>query len=184
MRIAVTGTHGSGKTTLVDDFMERHLNYERELEPYWALAQNGVAFADGVSLPDLEEQLEASVRMILARADDLDVVFERCPVDFIAYLEVVGEAEGVEWLPTGKLLTGIERALSAIDLLVFLPLSRPNEIATRIELPRLRGRVDARLKTILRDDSLGLLAASGARLLELRGSPAARVRGLSEAAAE
>ena len=47
MRIAVTGTHGSGKTTLIEDFLERHPRYEHEPEPYLALAQNGVAFADG-----------------------------------------------------------------------------------------------------------------------------------------
>jgi hypothetical protein len=122
--------------------------------------------------------------MIAARADDLDVIFDRCPVDFIAYLEVLGEAEGGEWMPTGKMLTGIERALAAIDLLVFLPLSKPDQIATRIELPRLRSKVDTRLKTILRDDSLGLLRSSGARLLELRGSREDRLRNLSENIAE
>ena len=136
MRIAVPGTHGRGKTTLIDDFADAHRDYERELEPYWALAQQGVVFADGVSLPDLEAQLEASVGMILARASDPKVIFDRCPIDFIAYLEAVAEGEGIEWTPTGKLLGKIERALAAVDLLVFLPLSHPDEIATTIEFPR------------------------------------------------
>lgn len=180
MRIAVTGTHGSGKTTLIDDFADAHRDYEREQEPYWALAQQGVVFADGVSLPDLEEQLEASVGMILARAGDPKVIFDRCPIDFIAYLEVVSEGEGIEWAPTGKLLGKIERALAALDLLVFLPLSQPDEIATTIEFPRLRTQVDRRLKTILRDDALSLLA-EGPRIVELKGSRDGRLRKLTSA---
>ena len=45
MKIAITGTHGSGKTTLIGDFLERFPDYLLEQEPYWALAQQGVAFA-------------------------------------------------------------------------------------------------------------------------------------------
>ena len=68
MRIAVIGTHGSGKSTLIEDFVAQRACYAREDEPYWALAQNGIPFADGASLPDLEEQLAAELRTILARA--------------------------------------------------------------------------------------------------------------------
>lgn len=180
MRIAVTGTHGSGKTTLIDDFADRHRDYAHEQEPYWALVQNGVPFSDGVSLPDLEEQLAASAEMISARAGDSDVIFDRCPLDFIAYLEVVGEGQGIDWSPSGRLLGRIERALSAIELLVFLPLSQPDEIGAAIEFPRLRMQVDRRLKSILRDDALGLLER-GPRLLELRGTRAHRLEQLSAA---
>ncbi|KZL24417.1 EutP/PduV family microcompartment system protein [Pseudovibrio sp. Ad37] len=48
MRIAITGTHGSGKTTLIEDFVDQHLNYEATQEPYWELAEYGVALS-GVS---------------------------------------------------------------------------------------------------------------------------------------
>ena len=180
MRIAVTGTHGSGKTTLIDDFVEAHPHYEREQEPYWGMVQSGVPFADGVSIPDLEEQLAASVKLMLARADAPDVIFDRCPIDFIAYLEVVGEAEGIEWEPSGKLLGRIEKALAAIELLAFVPLVRPDEIRTAIEFPRLRQQVDARLKGILRDDALELLG-HGPRIVELGGGRDARVQMLSQA---
>lgn len=182
MRIAITGTHGSGKTTLIEDFIERHRDYEREEEPYWALAQQGVVFADGASLPDLEQQLQASAQLILAHAADRDVIFDRCPLDLIAYLEVVGEGQGVEWTPSGRLLGQIERAIAALELVVFLPLSQPDEVKTRIEFPRLRARVDARLKSIIRDDSLGLLEG-GPRVIELHGTPRQRLDALSEAIA-
>ena len=181
MRIAVTGTHGSGKSTLIEDFVAVHPAYQREEEPYWGLVQQGVAFADGASLPDLETQLNASAELILARAGDANVIFDRCPLDFIAYLEVVGAAEGLDWTPSGKLLRSIERALATLDLLVFVPLSKPDEIGVAIELPKLRAEVDNRLKSILRDDALDLLEGTGLRVVEISGSRPQRVQELARA---
>lgn len=182
MRIAVTGTHGSGKTTLIDDFVEARRDYEREQEPYWALAQQGVPFSDGPTIPDLEEQLAASVKMIAGRARDADVIFDRSPLDFVAYLEVLAEGAGSEWEPTGKLLASIERALSSLDLLVFLPLSKPDEVKISIEHPRFRIHVDRRLKRIVQQDSLGLVG--GLTVLNLRGTPDERLRMLLRAVGE
>jgi hypothetical protein len=169
MRLAITGTHGTGKTTLLEDFVSAQPLYEAVPEPYWLLAQQGTPFADGPTIADLEEQLEASCSLILSTAAQEQVIFDRCPLDFIAYLDVVSAAEGFEWTPSGKLLGRIEKALATIELLVFLPLSRPDEISVPIEFPKLRTRTDSRLKAILRKDELGLLEA-GPRILELSGT--------------
>lgn len=180
MRIAVTGTHGSGKTTLIDDLVAAHPAYEHEQEPYWALAQHeGTPFADGATSADLEEQLEQSCAMILASVASPDIVYDRCPLDFVAYLEVVAVREGFEWVPSGKLLGRIEKALASLGLVVFLPLSRPDEIDVTIELPRLRSKVDTRLKAIIRDDELGLLEGRP-KILELRGTRAEWLARLAE----
>lgn len=176
MRIAVTGTHGSGKTTLVEDFIAAARGYEAVPEPYWLLVQQGVVFADGPNVADLEEQLKQSCALILATSDT-DVVFDRCPLDFIAYLEVLSAAEGFEWSPDGKLLQRIGSALATLDLVAFVPLLRPDEIAVTIEYPKLRARVDARLKAILRDDELGLLT-DGPRIVEVNGTRDRRVHRL------
>jgi hypothetical protein len=183
MRIAVTGTHGSGKTTLIDDFMDRHRHYEHAQEPYWELAQQGMPFANGPTTDDLAEQLEQSARMILATASEPDVIFDRCPLDFIAYLEVVSEEEDGEddWTPSGKLLAKIEAALATLDLIVLLPLSAPDEITVEIEYPKLRRAVDERLKLILREDVLGLLE-NGPRVIEISGPRDARLAQLTQAA--
>lgn len=176
MRIAVTGTHGSGKTTLVEDFVAAAAGYESVPEPYWLLVQQGVVFADGPSVADLEEQLKQSCSLILATSET-DVVFDRCPLDFLGYLDVLSTAEGFEWSPDGKLLQRIENALATLDLVAFVPLLRPDEIATAIEYPKLRARVDARLKAVLREDDLGLLA-EGPRIIEVTGTREQRVRRL------
>ena len=178
MRIAVTGTHGSGKSTLIEDFVAADPRYEHMPEPYWLLVQQGTVFADGPTVADLEEQLRQSCALILASTEP-DVIFDRCPLDFIAYLEVVSAAEGFEWVPDGKLLPRIEKALASLDLVVFVPLTQPDEIKVAIEYPKLRTRVDARLKTMLREDDLGLLA-EGPRVVEVNGTREQRVAELNE----
>lgn len=180
VRIAVTGAHGVGKTTLIEDFCAAEPGYEAVAEPYWLLAQDGTPFADGPTTADLEEQLGQSCELILA-ADGRDVIFDRCPLDFLAYLDVVSAAEGFEWEPTGKLLGRIERALGSLDLVVFVPVMRPDTIQVPIEYPKLRARVDARLKTMLREDDLGLLA-DGLRIVEVMGTRDERVKTLRRAA--
>lgn len=176
MRIAVTGTHGSGKTTLVEDFAAA-TGYEPVPEPYWLLLQQGVVFADGPDIAGLEEQLKQSCALLLSTSE-ADVVFDRCPLDFLGYLEVLSAAEGFEWSPDGKLLQRIEKALVTLDLIAFVPLLRPDEIAVTIEYPKLRARVDARLKTMLREDDLGLLA-DGPRVIEVTGTREQRVQRLT-----
>ena len=102
------------------------------------------------------------------------MVFDRCPLDFIAYLDVVSAAEGHEWLPQGRLLHRIDKALATLDLVVFVPLQQPDEIRVTIEFPQLRSQVDRRLKTMLRRDDLGLLA-QGPSILEVSGSREQRI---------
>lgn len=177
MRFAVTGTHGSGKSTLVDDFVASYGHYQSVGEPYWQLVQQGVVFADGPNIADLEDQLRQSCELI-SGTEGKDLVFDRCPLDLIAYLDVVAAAEGTEWMPDGKLLGRIGRALSLLDLIVFVPLKVPDEITVAIEYPKLRRRVDARLKTILRDDDLGLLA-NGPSVVEVTGTRSERVAQLA-----
>lgn len=168
MRLAVSGTHGVGKTTLIDDFLALRPDYAHAQEPYWEMVQRGVVFADGPTAADLADQLGQSAAMILADESD-DIVFDRCPLDFIAYLDAIAAMEGHEWTPQGALLGRIDRAIASLDLVVFVPLTTPDEIATRIEYPELRRATDARLKQILRTDELGLLA-DGPRVVEISGS--------------
>lgn len=183
MRIAVTGTHGSGKTTLIGDFVSAHMGYESVPEPYWLLAQRDMPFADGPTVADLEQQLAHSCRLIGEQIGERDVIFDRCPLDFIAYLDVVSTDEGFEWLPHGSLLGRIDRALATLDLIVFVPLLQPDEIDVPIEHPRLRARVDRRLKAMLREDDLGLLQ-DGPRVLEVFGPRAGRVAQIADALGE
>lgn len=177
MRIAVSGTHSTGKTTLIGDFVNQYPHYETVHEPYWELVQLGTVFAAQPSIEDFELQLEHGIAGSL-RNGSMDVLFDRCPLDLIAYLEVLSEQEGQEWLPSGKMLQNIETVLSALDLIVFLPITGPDLPGRIAEYRGLRRAVDDRLKEFLHEDSLGLLG-NFPKIAELEGSRIERVKQLS-----
>ena len=174
MRIAVTGAHGTGKTTLIEDLAAASDQFEIVPEPLWVFSQGETAFLDGPTMEDLEEQLKQSCALICDLTNQKNVIFDRCPLDFLAYLEVISNAEGYEWVPNGKLMIRIERAMQALDLVVFVPVLSPDEIEVQIEFPKLRRQVDAQLKRMLRDDEWGFFEAD-LRAIEVSGSPTQRI---------
>lgn len=173
MRIAVTGTHGVGKTTLVEDFADVAGQFEAIPEPI-VFFQSDAAFLNGPNMDDFEDQLNQSCDLILESTTERDLVFDRCPIDFLAYLDVLSAAEGSGWAPSPKQLALIERTFETLDLIVFVPLLDNDEIVENIEYPQLRRQVDDRLKSILRDDELGLFE-SDLPLLEVFGRRQERV---------
>lgn len=178
MRIAVTGTHGTGKTTLIEDFAALKLEYHPVPEPYFELLQKGHCFSDPPMIDDFSSQLDQNIRTVLETKSDDKVLFDRCPFDLIAYLEVLSEQGGEEWAPSGRLLQEIEAALQSLDLIVFLPIGSPDVTGQNAEMQQLRSAVDEQLKQILQEDSLGLITEALA-ILELTGSPQDRLQALA-----
>lgn len=177
MRIAVTGTHGSGKTTLIEDFVAAHPQYTQVPEPYWELVEAGAVFAAAPNVADMVQQLDHSAASLIAGAAIPDIIHDRCPLDLIAYIEVLAAVAGEEWIPSGRQLAQIGKAIAGLDLIVFLPLGAPEDIRTKIELPRLRRQVDLRLKRLIADDELGLFPAD-LQIAALSGTPSTRLKEL------
>jgi hypothetical protein len=125
MRIAVSGTHCSGKTTLVEDFLQRHPEYVHEPEPYeWLAEARGVSFSAELSSGDVWQQLEISVERLSAHASGSNVIAERSPVDFLAYLEALrtlGRESTSRMIDDAREL--VTRGMEHVDLLIVLPLS-------------------------------------------------------------
>ncbi|CTQ69370.1 AAA family ATPase [Roseibium alexandrii] len=178
MRIAVTGTHGTGKTTLIEDFAALKPEYHPVPEPYFELLQKGHSFSDPPTIDDFSSQLDQNIRTVLETKSDDKVLFDRCPFDLIAYLEVLSEQGGEEWVPSGRLLQKIEAALQSLDLIVFLPIGSRDGTGQNAEMQQLRSAVDEQLKQILQEDSLGLITEALA-ILELTGSPQDRLQALA-----
>ena len=64
MRIAISGTHFTGKTTLGQDFIEAHPEYSFQQEPYHQLTEEGTEFEEELSLESFIEQLEHSLKLL------------------------------------------------------------------------------------------------------------------------
>lgn len=168
MRIAISGTHSVGKSTLVEDLshaLPEHLTVD---EPYHLLEEEGHQFAEVPSLEDFELQLERSIECL--DASEPNVLFDRCPADLLAYLLTHrdgGAFDLEEWLPRAR------AAIETLDLIVFVAV----EERDRIVLPRwvdteFRARVDEQLREILLENSLDFEVD----VLPVAGDPRERVR--------
>lgn len=116
MRIAVSGAHRTGKTTLIEELGRALPACEVLDEPYRLLAEEGYEFAETPSLEDFELQLERSLECIAGSGEDC--LFDRCPADFLAYLVTHRESDGFD---AGRWLTRVRNAMRRLDLIVFVP---------------------------------------------------------------
>jgi AAA domain len=167
MRIAISGSHRVGKTTLAEALAETLPEYDLIPEPYYQLEEDGYEFEATPSLEDFERQLERSIQSISDSGGN--VIFDRCPLDILGYLLTHHDAEAFEiqdWLPR------VRAAVAKLDLIVFVPIEDPDRVAVpRAEAP-LRASVDEVLREIVEDDSYELEMD----VITVEGSAAARLR--------
>src|SRR4051812_456515 len=125
VRIAVSGTHCAGKSTVVEDFLARHRDYLHEPEPYeWLSQLQDEPFSAEPDYDDFYRQIEVSVERWQSHRPEARVIGERAPIDFIAYLLALGDLRR-DRCPRGLFEAAIELAstgMQHIDLLVVLPL--------------------------------------------------------------
>src|SRR5215469_5117076 len=88
MRLGISGTHGTGKTTLAEELCMRLSDHNSVDEPFYLLEEEGYLFDFPPALDDYRVQLRRSL-MLLATTGD-NIIFDRTPLDFLAYLKVQG----------------------------------------------------------------------------------------------
>jgi predicted ATPase len=196
MRIAVSGSHSLGKSTLVDDWVARYPEFTREEEPYRALGLYGpyqILFRDESTRLHNGIQLYYSLSRVnryTAQADD--VIFDRAPVDYLAYSQYTADAGStdIDDAFVMSMVAAVIESLDRLDIIAFVPKSdewpvemeadgiRPTDYAYR-------DAVDAVFKQIYREGRYGVI--SGERhplVVELVGSREDRLDQLARAAAE
>jgi predicted ATPase len=168
MRIAVSGAHRTGKSTLIESLEPALAGYAVVDEPYHQLEEEGHEFAEMPALEDFERQLERSIECVIEAGEN--VLLDRCPADLVAYLVTHRDSDGFEldlWLPR------VRRAMKRLDLVVYVPVEEPDRVPVPdAEEGELRRRVDEELRDILLDDRW----AFGVETLEVSGSIGERAR--------
>ncbi|MEZ5320002.1 MAG: AAA family ATPase [Vicinamibacterales bacterium] len=169
MRIAVSGSHRTGKSTLVAAMAAAMPAYAVVEEPYHLMEEDGYLFSHPPSVEDFEAQLERSIREV--REAGPDTLFDRCPVDLLAYLAVHDDASSADverWLPA------VRAAVGTLDAVVLVPV----EACDRIARPSgdddgdWREKVDETLRERLVEDSCDLAL----KVIEVEGDVARRLR--------
>ena len=167
MRIAISGSHLVGKTTLATALSEALPEYALIPEPYYLLEEDGHQFAEKPSLEDFELQLERSCGCILESGTD--AIFDRCPLDILGYLlshRDAGAFRVEDWMPR------VRESVAALDLIGFVPIEEPDRVPVPRSQAAFRAAVDAALRDVIVDDAYGL----GADVIIVEGTIDARVR--------
>lgn len=152
MRIAVSGTHFMGKSTLIEDFINKHPDYKSDIEPYYKLQdEKSMELSLEPSLDSLLEQLDYSIEQLNNNSNEHNIIFDRCPIDFIAYA-MCDESIDLNRSVISEKFPEVKEALNNLDLIIFLPITKEHLIEYTEENPAYRKLADKCFKKIYRDD--------------------------------
>ncbi len=163
MRVGISGTHGTGKTTLAQALCAHLPGHLVVDEPYYLLEEQGYEFGFPPSLEDYRALLASSARSLSAPPSPSGTVFDRTPLDYLAYMAAMGadpcdEADAAALRP----------AFASLDLLVITLITPQTErVLPAAQMPGLRSLMNDALLELVYDDPLN--AWAGTPVLELSG---------------
>lgn len=174
MKIVVSGTHASGKSTLIADFALRHPEFTVLGELFDLVEDAG----DAPSGAMFAAQLRLSADRLLDESDDGHVIAERGPLDFLAYLvagaELADADLDVAFLEQANTRTAA--ALQTVDVLVILPLTPSDAIHVGADEDlELRTAMNAVLLELIDDPDL---IGDHVTVAEITGDPSDRLAAL------
>lgn len=176
MRIVVSGTHASGKSSLIDDFVRANPEYEVLPDPFDALADQALEVDAGL----FYSQLVIAADRLRGRRRGDRVIAERGPIDFLAYLHALRDlgrpSRSAGYIERGAVTTA--QAMTSVDFLVLLPLQHRDPITVSADEDReLRAATDAALLDLVDDPDL----MGSTRVVEVTGRPDERLSRLCAA---
>jgi hypothetical protein len=162
MRIGISGTHGTGKTTLAEALCAHLPGHPTADEPYYLLEEEGYEFGFPPSLEDYRVLLARSVQSLTASLLP-GVIFDRTPLDYLAYMAATGADPSDE-----AIAVALRPAVGSLHLLVITPITPETErVLPAAELPGLRSQMNEALLELVYDDPFD--AWEDVSVLELDG---------------
>ena len=162
VRIAVSGTHITGKSSLVEALGERLPHHTIVPESYEVLTERGYEFAHPLDVDDFVVQLKQSLITLRRRSPNL--IFDRCPLDFLGY---IAASPGADRFDLEAWRGPIARAMQSLDLVVSLHADPAHDPAIPLEDAAFRLAVDDVLRDIVDGDGCDL--CDGVEILILDG---------------
>jgi nicotinamide riboside kinase len=86
MRVAISGTANTGKSTLVNDFLNRWSNYRTPMQTYRQIVENNKdKHSDKTTQQVQEDILDFMIKTQCQYTPEDNVLFDRCTLDNLAY---------------------------------------------------------------------------------------------------
>ena len=162
MRVGISGTHGTGKTTLAEALCAHLPGHVAADEPYYLLEEEGYEFGLPPSLEDYRALLARSVHILTSTVRP-GVIFDRTPLDYLAYMAATGADPSAE-----ASTAALRQAFVNLDLLIITPITLQTEqVLPPAEMLGLRSQMNDALLELAYDDPMN--AWGDIPVLELRG---------------
>lgn len=169
MIIVVSGTHASGKTSLVEAFATAQPRFRILPDPFETLDE----YRTDAGASIFYQQLEVTAARLLELPDG-PVIAERGPLDFLAYLDAL-ERLGRPTRSPDHFRRGVDlciEAMKMVDLVVLLNLDPVHRIdVPEDEDPDLRSAMNEALFELADSEDL----TGGAEVVEVAGAPDTRL---------
>lgn len=178
MLVVVSGTHASGKSTLIADFAALHPDFRVLPDPFEMLDDVDIDVDPGAD--SFSAQLQVAAARLMEPASGAHRIAERGPLDFLAYLDALISLGRPTRSPAlfRSGLASAAAAMAQVDVLVVLPLTDADRIAVPAEEdPELRSAMNDSLLELADDPDL----VGNATVVEIAGSPASRLAQLEDA---
>ena len=162
MRIAVSGTHITGKPSLVEAFGAHLPHHTIVPEPYEILEERGYECEHPPSVEEFVVQLKLSLAIPRRRSPNM--ILERCPLDFLGYISA---SPGADRFDLEAWRGSIGQAMKRLDLVVAVHADPAHDPVMPIEDAAIRLAVDDMLREIVDGDCFDL--CGGVEILVLDG---------------
>ncbi|CAK6690767.1 AAA family ATPase [Synechococcus sp. CCY9201] len=196
MRIAISGSHSLGKSTVVSDWAATHPSFHKEEEPYRALGLHGpyeILFRENSTRLQNGIQMYYNISRIHRYSSPSDnVIFDRAPVDYLAYSQYTANQQttDIDDEFVASMIPPARESLDHLDILAFVPKSDAWPVAMEEDGIRpvdhaYRDDVDAIFKQIYREGRFNVMPTQQAPILiELVGPAEQRLHQLQNAILE
>jgi len=179
MRLAISGTHCSGKSSLAEALLLAHREFTHEPEAYFQLQElYGESFSAEPSSDDFLQQLEYHNERLQQYQPGSHVVFERCAIDYVAYLQALIDLKrhSADVVILKQSVDLARSAFQLLDIVVSLPANSSHIYVPDEEDLELRAAVDTNLERFLLNDELDLLSDERPMVLEVCGTIEQRLK--------
>ena len=132
MRIAISGTTGIGKSTLINDFLNNWSSYKTPDSSYRdVLKDKNYPHSKNCNKEGQWAILNSMLDEMQKYSKDDKVIFDRCPWDMLVYSLWASEkgSSDIDKEFIDKIIPIVKNSLKNLDLILFIPISKHSPVA-------------------------------------------------------
>jgi predicted ATPase len=132
MRIAVSGTASTGKSTFIKDFIGKWKNYSTPDKTYRdIIAEGNLPHSDKTSVATQRAILDYQVLTQSQYKETDNIIFDRCPLDNLVYsMWALNQGEGdIDEKFIDECIPLVRESMKNLDIIFFIPITKVAPIA-------------------------------------------------------